>query len=219
MSSALSSLVSDVVASPLGDVIASVGEGVAAAQRALDEGSLAQTLAIYSEQGDAGLQMLREIGYQPTFYSLPETTGEVTVSLTLGNTASQNGAAPAAPGLRGLAPTGGALMASRSRAYVTPVDAGFANRYGYSAQVSAKLNFKIVPVPPPAGTEDLRLVPELVGVPLPEARARLSALGLLVAFQGEAPKPEAEADRKVSRTEPPAGLLTRVGATVTITPA
>ena len=52
MSSALSSLVSDVVASPLGDVIASVGEGVAAAQRALDEGSLAQTLAIYSEQAE-----------------------------------------------------------------------------------------------------------------------------------------------------------------------
>ncbi|TDM06092.1 MAG: hypothetical protein C4K60_15670 [Ideonella sp. MAG2] len=216
MSSALSSLVSDVVASPLGDVIASVGEGVAAAQRALDEGSLAQTLAIYSEQGDAGLQMLREIGYQPTFYSLPETTGEVTVSLTLGNAASQNGAAPATPGLRGLAPTGGALMASRSRAYVTPVDAGFANRYGYSAQVSAKLNFKIVPVPPPAGTEDLRLMPELTGLALPEARARLSALGLLVAVQGEAPKPEAEATRVVSQTEPTAGMLTRLGATVTL---
>lgn len=217
MSSALSSLVSDVVASPLGDVIASVGEGVAAAQRALDEGSLAQTLAIYSEQGDAGLQMLREIGYQPTFYSLPETTGEVTVSLTLGNTASQNGAAASPSGLRGAAPTGAGILATRSRAYVTPVDAGFANRYGYSAQVSAKLNFKIVPVPPPAGSEDLRLVPDLAGVPLPEARARLSALGLLVAFQAEAPKPDAEADHKVSRTEPPAGLLTRVGATVTIT--
>lgn len=217
MSSALSSLVSDVVASPLGDVIASVGEGVAAAQRALDEGSLAQTLAIYSEQGDAGLQMLREIGYQPTFYSLPETTGEVTVSLTLGNAASQNGAAASPLSLRGATPLGAGLLASRSRAYVTPVDAGFANRYGYSAQVSAKLNFKIVPVPPPAGTEDLRLVPDLAGVPLPEARSRLSALGLLVAFQGEAPKPEAEAGHKVSACEPPSGALTRTGATLTLT--
>ncbi|MBA1331610.1 hypothetical protein QQ73_10855, partial [Candidatus Endoriftia persephone str. Guaymas] len=52
-------LVRDVVASPLGDIIASVGEGVAEAQQALDDGALAKTLEIYSEGGEAALALLR----------------------------------------------------------------------------------------------------------------------------------------------------------------
>lgn len=209
MTSALSALVSDVVASPLGDVIASVGEGVAAAQRALDEASLAQTLAIYGEQGEAGLALLREIGYQPTFYSLPETTGEVTVSMTLGNAASQNGAA-AAPAALGSPVLGVASLSARARAYVTPVDAGFANRYGYSAQVSAKLHFKIVPVPPPAGTDELRLVPTLVGLTVAQARERLEGLGLAPAFAVDNPADSA----KVASSLPAAGQLTRLGQSI-----
>ena len=63
----LANIISDVVASPLGEVIAAVGQGVADAQQALDEGSPGKTLEIYSEGGSQMLQMLRDIGYNPTF--------------------------------------------------------------------------------------------------------------------------------------------------------
>ncbi len=89
--SEISNLIKDVVASPLGDIIAAVGQGVADAQQALDEGSLAKTLEIYSEGGTEALQMLREIGYSPTFYTLPETTGEVRIAMRLGNNQSGQG--------------------------------------------------------------------------------------------------------------------------------
>lgn len=256
--SQLQELVSDIVASPLGDVIAAVGRGVADAQAALDEGSLAQTLALYSEGGDAALQLLREIGYQPTFYTLPETIGEVKVALKLAGGYEQSAVAPAQtnplnaitqpstavnpatatsatsvanlaasvraaqlssarvealaklpkaaaasvatkdPSLKNttaatsaaatatsaltsatLQQALAASRAARAKLYATPVDASYANRFNFSAEVSAKLTFKIVPVPPPQGIEDIRIVPALVGVNLADALARLSALNLV----------------------------------------
>ena len=73
-------LVSDVMAAPIGELIAAVGQGVADAQQALDRGSLAQILEIYSHADSDELKLLQQIGYQPTFYALPETTGEIQVS-------------------------------------------------------------------------------------------------------------------------------------------
>ena len=164
-------LMEEVLASPLGDIIASVGEGVAEAQRALDEGSIATTLRIYQEGGDELYKTLREIGYQPTFYTLPETTGEVNISLRLSgssgsgaNTPSRRTAQPVLPATtRAAALSAGHIRAlkpaARVRPYATPVDAGFANKYNYSATAAAKLTFKIVPVPPPAGMDEMRPVP------------------------------------------------------------
>ena len=182
MSKNIKDLVKDVVASPLGDVIASVGEGVAAAQQALDEGSLAKTLEIYTEGGDEALKVLREIGYRPTFYTLPETTGEVRVSLQLGNATQANN--PVTQVAKGLRPDIGIKLARagmnvspKPRIYASLVDGGYANRYSYQADVSAKLTFKIVPVPPPEGADELRRTPELVEKSIAEA-------ALLVAQQG-----------------------------------
>jgi hypothetical protein len=207
----LSKLVSDVTAAPLGDVIAAVGAGVAAAQAALDAGSLAQTLEIYSESGDAGLAMLRDIGYRPTFYTLPETTGEMQVSLRLSSGQAQNGAAPVPRPLLG--------TAMRSRMYATPVDAGFRNQFGFDAQVTAKLTFKIVPVPPPLAMEDIRVVPALPGRTLAEAQLVLETLGLAATAVDQAgaaiaePKPEAT----IVKTDPAAQTITPAGSTITLT--
>ncbi|HEX6374517.1 MAG TPA: PASTA domain-containing protein [Allosphingosinicella sp.] len=212
-----SSLVSEVLASPLGDVIASVGEGVAAAQRALDEASVAKTLEIYSEGGEELIQLMREIGYRPTFYALPETIGEVNVSMRL---SSEVGAAPPLPAaaapvpgrpLARLTPT----TASRVKTYVTPVDAGFANRYNFTATASAKLTFKIVPVPPPAGVEDVRVVPDLTGRTVAVARDVLDALGLegsFVGVNGQAATPEESAT--VKSTDPGKNAVVQLGATI-----
>ena len=177
MADELSDLLGEVMASPLSDVIAAVGEGVAEAQEALDRGSLARTLEIYREGGDELLNVMREIGYRPTFYALPETTGEVTVAMRIAG-AGMRQAPAAAPVLNP------AILASSRIAnianlpvrklpttYVTPVDASFQNRYNYAATAGSKITFKIVPVPPPAGTEELRVVPNLVGQTLGLARA------------------------------------------------
>ena len=196
MPNELSDLLNEVVASPLGDIIASVGAGVAEAQQALDEASVAKTLEIYREGGDELLRVLRDVGYRPTFYALPETTGQVNVSMRLSGGGVRNAGQPnpkSAPRPLAAAAIAQPLAAARLRAlnlapairaYATPVDAGFQNRYTYDAQTSAKLTFKIVPVPPPPGMDDMRVVPNLVGRTVELAGAIMESLDMDFRFEG-----------------------------------
>lgn len=224
MGNNIKDLVKDVVASPLGDVIASVGEGVAAAQQALDEGALSKTLEIYTQDGDEGLKLLREIGYRPTFYALPETTGEVRVSLQLGN-ASQAGN-PAIQVAKNLRPNVGIKLARlgmnispKPRIYASLVDAGYANRYNYQADVSAKLSFKIVPVPPPEGSDELRRLVRVVGKTLAEAVRLLEQQGLEpIVKDAEGVLVENPAAEKIVMTQQPAELeIVRLGDEIILT--
>ena len=199
-------LIKSTLAAPMGDVIASVGAGVAEAQAALDEGSLATMLDIYSEGGDEKFALMRDIGYKPTFYALPETIGEIQIALKLGTSQTSSSSTPAVPaapvapgnaaisaGITTSTPVrqrlGSPVLASRlaaqarpmrARMYGTPVDAGYTNRHNFSASTSAKLTFKIVPVPPPEGVENLRVMPNISGYSAQEAQDMLSALDLIV---------------------------------------
>ena len=200
----LRDVMGDGFAAPLGDVIAAVGRGVAEAQAALDRGSLDATLALYNvakDSGvDAGTQLLREIGYRPTFYVLPETSCEVQVSMRVGGSGGGDGSANVG-----------------ARTYVTPLDAGFANRFSYAANASAKLTFKIVPVPPPAILDESRPAPQLLGLPGSEAAARLQALGLAAAFvgtDGTAVAADVAASAKVAAQSPAALGLVPLGEAV-----
>ncbi|MEE4301015.1 MAG: PASTA domain-containing protein [Pseudomonadales bacterium] len=222
MARRIQDLAREVVAAPLGDVIAAVGEGVAAAQQALDEGSVARTLEIHAEGGDEALEVLRRIGYRPTFYALPETTGEVRVSLSLGSTAA--GAATPAPTVRrtpavsvGLSRVGRTVGVA-PKIYATPVDGGYANRYGYRANISAKLTFRIVPVPAPDGADELRLVPDLTSRPVADAVTALESLGLLArVLDAAGVELEALPDAgKVARQEPAPDTVLRAGDLVTL---
>ncbi|WP_172332155.1 PASTA domain-containing protein [Mangrovicoccus sp. HB161399] len=219
----IKSLVSDVVAAPLGEVIASVGQGVADAQNALDEGSLAAVLDIYAESDDAKLKLLQEIGYRPTFYALPETTGEVRVSLRLGQGAAGQGTGTAmrkaVPVIQAVPLRTGLNARIGSRLYATPVDAGYANRFGYAADVSAKLTFKIVPVPAPDGADELRLVPDLAGRTAAAARTAVEALGLVPVFAGEGGAVLASVPEGATAgiQEPAAHAILRLGDEVRIT--
>ncbi|GGL23937.1 hypothetical protein [Caulobacter rhizosphaerae] len=164
---------SDSLATPLGEVIAAVGRGVAEAQAALDHASLAATLAMYETDGDEGVQALRAIGYRPTFYVLPETTCEVQVSMHVGGTGGADGSAGGAnqPGAVG-----------QARTYVTPVDAGFQQRYAFQGQGAAKLTFKILPVPPPQALDDAAPMPDVRGLKGAQADTLLAARGLSATF-------------------------------------
>ncbi len=180
-------LVNDVVAAPLGDIIASVGEGVAEAQLALDEGSLAKTLEIYAEGGEDALSVLREIGYRPTFYALPETTGEVKISMHLGKSPAGTAIRPSSstrlqPAVLAQLARTGRNISIKPRVYATPVDAGYANRYGYRANISATIRFKIVPVPAPEGADELRILPNFVGKTVVQSEVIAGNIGLDLSF-------------------------------------
>ncbi|MEP4546252.1 MAG: PASTA domain-containing protein [Saccharospirillum sp.] len=220
----LRSLVQDVVASPLGDVIASVGEGVASAQQALDDGSLAAVLDLYAENDDVKMKLLQDIGYRPTFYALPDTTGEVRVALRLGQGAA--GASQATAVKKSAVPAVRAALGRQGlntsrKLYASPVDAGYTNQYGFSADVSAKLTFRIVPIPPPDGVDELRLVPNLVtdreGKPrsLADARAVLEQLGLRAALADD--EQDANDTSLIASQDPTPDSIARAGDEILLT--
>lgn len=150
-----SDFMKDILATPLGELIAAIGMGVADAQAALDEASLARTLEMYANLDDKAFELMRLAGYQPTFYAIPETEVEANVSLSMGINAttsinSQGGIATE-------------KSANRTRIYTTPTNASNTNMYNIQANASTKLKFKIVPVPPSNAISSMRVAPNLIG--------------------------------------------------------
>ncbi|WP_302142331.1 PASTA domain-containing protein [Halomonas alkalicola] len=210
-------LVSDVTAAPLGEIIASVGEGVAQAQRALDDQAIQQLLALYAE-GDEGARLLRESGWRPTFYTIPEAEGEIKVGLVVSGGATSGAStattAAAAPAGR----VAGLKQASLAlpRVYATPVDAGYRSRYDYEGSVTASVRFRIVPVPPPPGSDRLRVVPRLTGLGAEAASARLEQLELAIELAGDV-ELAGSGQEAVIRQEPAAGEPLLSGEVVVVT--
>ncbi|QXP58757.1 hypothetical protein [Olleya sp. HaHaR_3_96] len=180
---------SEILSGPLGELIASIGRGVGEAQAALDEGSLRQTLELYkieSQQDIEGqegatsdeeaviineerrlMQLIRSIGYQPTFYVIPETEVEAKVSLNMdiSNNQSTNLQQP--------------YQRSKYRANVTPLNANNINQYNLNANAAATLKFKIVPVPAPSGVAEKRIMPNLIDREYNEVtREHIESIGL-----------------------------------------
>lgn len=172
--SELSELVSEVISAPLGDLIASVGKGVGEAQAALDEMSLKQVLTLYSSNvqdvdNDSRnlLTFLREIGYQPTFYTLPETEVEAHIALSF----SVESMMPSNANQISYYPKGVKL-------YAMPLNASNVNKFSLSGNAFAKIRFKVVPIPPPIEGSQYRTVPDLVKKSLEEAKKLTDSLGL-----------------------------------------
>jgi hypothetical protein len=164
----------DVLAAPLGEIISSVGAGVGEAQAALDAGSLAQSLELYSsevgEDTDQLIELMRAIGYQPTFYSIPETKVKAKISLAMSN--QEVTTTTPSLGANGL-PKKNAV-----RMYASPTNASNTNRYNLNVAASTEMEFKIVPVPPPAAVQNLRIMPNLVDKDLTLALGVLETLGI-----------------------------------------
>ena len=140
---------------PIADFIASIGEGMGSAQRDLDEGSAALFHEIYSAQGEEGLEALRQMGYQPNWYQIPEMKAKLRVALSISSKTKTT-------------------RSSRSKLYAHSVNAGYSNQFEYTAGSSSEIEFKVVPVPPPAGT----MIPDLLGLSYEETESRLASLGL-----------------------------------------
>ena len=211
-------LVSDVMAAPIGELIAAVGQGVAEAQQALDRGSLAQILDIYSHADSDELKLLQQIGYQPTFYALPETTGEIQVALSL----SGQQTPPASPAPKQLKTRSLANHLRTSlptaRVYAAPVNADLTNRYGFQTNAAAKIQFKIVPIPAPGQASDIRVAPNLTGMQLAAAEQLGNQLDIsleVVDQQGD-PVANPAANAKISAQQPEAGEIMLAGAVIQV---
>ena len=205
--------VKDAFAAPLGEFIASIGEGVGEAQAALDEGSLRQTLELYNSDPDKShetLKMLRDVGYQPTFYTIPKTTAKAKISLSISQQhTSSNG------------------RAFRPKMYATPVNASNTNKYNLGLNASAEIQFDIVPVPP-SDAQVIRMLPNIIqktviddnGNEVTEARTwseirtLLIEYGLSYTFADTVDPELINGDSTFSEQTPAANSMVRLGDTI-----
>src|SRR5687767_437353 len=182
---------------PFGDLIASVGRGVADAQREMDAASFALLQEIYRDEGP--LRELQRIGYRPNWYHIPEVEGELQVALTVSGEETRQASSP------------GVSRAAAIRLYATPVDAGYTSRFGFTIQATSKIKFRIVPVPPSSAAEAIQVMPALVGLTRAEAGARLALLAIGITLP-------AGADSAIVASQQPApGTVLGLNTTVSVT--
>ena len=160
----------DSLSAPLGDLIAAVGRGVSEAQRSLDAGSIATLREMY-DADEGTLVELRQLGYQPTWYQIPELEAEITMALSVSGQSSSSG-------------VGAGPAAGRVKLYAAPVDATFRNRYDFDLRAASSVKFRIVPVPPSPAASEVKAMPSLDGKTYLEARELLASLGIEFTHSG-----------------------------------
>ncbi|MCB1738326.1 MAG: PASTA domain-containing protein [Gammaproteobacteria bacterium] len=181
----------DSLSAPLGDLISEVGRGVADAQAAMDSQTIARMKEIVAG-GDELMAALRSIGYQPTWYQIPEATAKLSIALTISGEA-QSSVQGAGSGM------------GRLRLNAAPVNADYSNKFNYQVQAASEIQFKIVPVPPSVAAEHLRAVPALIGKTLGEADQLLASVGLSLALAD--PDADPGDDALVTTQQPEAGAI------------
>ena len=115
----------EVLISPLSSMVREISASVADAQRALDAAALASQTRLATEHPE-----LQALGYQVTWYQIPEATVEMRMALHFEKKQPQ-----AAP-----------------RMYVAPFNTKYRSTFGFSAEGSSTLKLRIVPVPAPGST-------------------------------------------------------------------
>ena len=115
----------EVLIAPLASMVREISAGVAAAQRALDAAALATQKQLATEHPE-----LQALGYQVTWYQIPEATVEMRMALHFEKKDAQ----------------------SPARMYVAPFNTKYRNTLSFSAEGSSTLKLKIVPVPPQGGS-------------------------------------------------------------------
>ena len=200
------------LSAPLGELIAAVGRGVAEAQWALDQHTVETFKSVYGGD-DAAYEALRQLGYQPTWFRIPEVAAEIYITLSASGEERSGGTVPVATPEQGASPQG---EAGRIQLYATPVDASFSNTYDYQLRACSQLKFRIVPVPAPGQADGMKLVPKgLVGMSLRKAQALLAQQGIAYQIAGQAYY-EPTGDEKITGTEPQASDILPAGQAVVL---
>lgn len=115
---------SEILIVPLSQMIQKIAQGVAEAQRALDTSAM-ETQNTLQENYPA----LAQIGYQTTWYQIPEVVVELKVAVHYERTGKEN--------------------TKRVGLFLSPFNAKYKNSFTYTAEGTSTLKLRIVPVPPP----------------------------------------------------------------------
>lgn len=201
------------LSAPLGELIAAVGRGVAEAQWALDQHTVDTFKAVYGGD-EAAYKELRQLGYQPTWYRIPEVAAEIYVTLSAsGEERLGLGAGASAANVPSL--PDGETSPGRIQLYATPVDASYSNTYDYQLRACSQLKFRIVPVPASGQADGMKVVPKLDGMQYQAAQALLTQLG--IPYQLADPYYEPQGHEKITDTAPKAGSILPGGQALVLT--
>ncbi len=115
---------SQILVVPLAQMIQRIGQGVAEAQMALDTSAMEAQNAMQEN-----CPSLAQIGYQVTWYQMPEVAVELKVAVHYESTGDGN--------------------KKKSGLFVSPFNAKYKNAFTYSAEGTSTLKLRIVPIPAP----------------------------------------------------------------------
>lgn len=133
--------VTEMLSAPMEELITALGRGVGAAQAALDRHSIEIQQLIDTDP------VLGQYGLQASWYQIPATQLELKMAVSMQEPAER--AVPALP--RTLtAITDLELARPLPRLWLQPVNARYANQFGFQLSASSTVSLTIVPVPPPA---------------------------------------------------------------------
>jgi hypothetical protein len=159
---------------PFGELLTSLGRGVAEAQLALDKVSTMVALSLSGKYqvvtngagesslvpadtrvrfGDEELSLL-ELGFTPTFYQFVDTILEIKVSVSMTREESTSSSSSTTTTATQRWTEGGFLGiggTQQTRTNTTTVSSQYAAKYQYSAEGASIMRTKLVPVPPPTG--------------------------------------------------------------------
>ncbi len=128
---------------PMGEMIASMGEGIAKAQYQLDSVSIKIAQMMGGGEDDNDLvsfggqkYSLLELGFTPTFYQFIDTLIEVKISITMTRQQESSGS-------------------WSYRTWGSSVNASYSSKYNHSIEGASVLRTKLVPVPAPDILEEI----------------------------------------------------------------
>ena len=151
------SAVSETFFYDMGDVIASVGRGIAEAQQALDMS------AILTQQQINDDDDLRAWGISAQWFTIPEAT----VNLKMNYQFTQEKVEEGSVGAN-----------RKTRLLVSPINAKYTNTFKVSETLQSELNLKFLPIPAPTRWTEQITVPDLSGMTLAEVKEHIAAIGM-----------------------------------------
>jgi hypothetical protein len=162
--------------SPIEHLIAALGQGIAQAQRALDQNSIQTQELIDTDP------LLSQYGLQATWYQFPKVDLELKLSLAISADQSSTPPGPAPPpAAPGPAPAPLAISTAALqsiRLIAQPVSAAYQTHFNYDAHAASTLTLSIVPVPQPGPSDRVTAPPRMTAFPGPTGQPDVQGAAL-----------------------------------------
>ena len=148
----------------MGDVISSVGRGIAEAQQALDMSAIMTQQQINKDED------LLAWGLSAHWYTIPEATVNLKMSYQMSNERVEEGSVKAESAAVG--------AITKRRLMISPVNAKFTNTFKVNESLQSEVTLKFLPIPAPTRWTEQITVPDFSGMTLADAKESIRANGL-----------------------------------------